>query len=94
MRIDLLDLRAFGHFTDKSIIFPRNAGLNIVFGPNEAGKSTTMRALDNFFFGFGLKSADAFVHDYKDLAVRAVLETDSGKLLDLTRFKRNKNDLL
>ncbi len=94
MRIHLLDLQAFGHFTGKSITFSRDAGLNIVFGPNEAGKSTAMRALDNFFFGFGLKSVDAFLHEYKDLAVRAVLETDSGNLLDMTRFKRNKNDLV
>ena len=95
MKINYLDLQAFGHFTGKSLDFSRsNASLNIVFGRNEAGKSTTMRALDCFFFGFGLKSPDAFVHSYKDLAVRAVLEVDSGRSLDLTRFKRNKNDLV
>ncbi len=94
MRIQTIDLRAFGRFTDKSIDLSGKTGLNIIFGPNEAGKSTTMRALDAFFFGFGLKSRDAFVHGYKDLAVRAVLETDPGKILDLTRYKRNKNDLV
>ncbi len=94
MRIDKLDLRAFGHFTDKRIDLSGKSGLNIIFGPNEAGKSTAMRALECFFFGFGLKSPDAFVHGYKDLAVRAVLETDSKGSLDLTRFKRNKNDLV
>ena len=94
MRIKSLDLQAFGHFTDKSLDFSSEGGLNIIFGPNEAGKSTTMRALENFFFGFGLKSSDAFIHDYKDLAVRSVLQTDTGQDLDLTRYKRNKNSLL
>jgi uncharacterized protein YhaN len=94
MRIDRLDLLAFGHFTSKSIDLSGKKGLNIIFGPNEAGKSTAMRALECFFFGFGLKSRDAFVHAYKDLAVRAVLEPDSGRQLDLTRYKRNKNDLV
>ena len=94
MRINHLDLQAFGHFTGKSIDFSGKTALNVIFGPNEAGKSTAMRALDCFFFGFGPRSRDAFLHSYKELAVRAVLETDSGKSLDLTRFKRNKNDLV
>lgn len=94
MRIDRLDLLAFGHFTSKSIDLSGKKGLNIIFGPNEAGKSTAMRALECFFFGFGLKSRDAFVHAYKDLAVRAALEPEPGRRLELTRYKRNKNDLV
>ncbi len=94
MKILRLNLQAFGHFTDKSIDLSGKAGLNIIFGPNEAGKSTAMRALDAFFFGFGLRSEDAFVHEYKDLAVGAVLGTGSGRVLELTRYKRNKNDLV
>lgn len=95
MKINKLFLKAFGCFTDKILDFSaQNRGLNIIFGLNEAGKSTAMRALNSFFFGFGHTSPDAYVHGYKDLAVGAVLETEQGRLVELTRYKRNKNDLV
>lgn len=95
MKINKIILQAYGHFTDKVLDFSsQDNGLHIIFGPNEAGKSTTMRAIDSFFYGFGHSSPDAFIHAYKDLAVRMNLETEPGKSLDLTRFKRSKNDLV
>jgi uncharacterized protein YhaN len=95
MKINKLFLKAFGCFTDKNLDFSsQDRGLNIIFGPNEAGKSTAMRALNSFFFGFGHTSPDAYAHGYKDLAVGAVLETEQGRLVELTRYKRNKNDLV
>lgn len=95
MRINKIVLQAYGHFTDKTIDFTgQDKKLNIIFGPNEAGKSTVMRALDAFFFGFGHTSPDAFVHSYKDLAVRMEIKAHSGTIYDLTRFKRKTNDLV
>ena len=52
MRIERLDLLSYGHLRDLSLdlALPRR-GLTIIFGPNEAGKSTTMRALNATLFG-------------------------------------------
>ncbi|MCA1743508.1 MAG: AAA family ATPase, partial [Desulfovibrionales bacterium] len=95
MKINKIILQAYGHFTDKVLDFSsEDDGLHIVFGPNEAGKSTTMRAIDSFFYGFGHSSPDAYIHNYKDLAVRMILNPEPGQSVDLTRFKRSKNDLV
>lgn len=46
MRLKRLDLKAFGPFTDQTIEFnSEEPGLHIIFGPNEAGKSSSLRAL-------------------------------------------------
>ena len=44
MRIDELNLAAFGPFTDRLLAFGET-GLHIVYGPNEAGKSSALRGL-------------------------------------------------
>lgn len=44
MRISELNLVAFGPFTERILDFD-GAGLHIVFGPNEADKSSALRGL-------------------------------------------------
>ncbi len=44
-----LELKSFGQFIDKSYEFRR--GINIVVGPNEAGKSTMMESIPTILFG-------------------------------------------
>ncbi len=44
-----LELRHFGKFSEKSVDFRR--GLNLVIGPNEAGKSTLIEAIPAALFG-------------------------------------------
>ena len=95
MKIDALRLRAFGPFTDKEVDFSGNGhGLHIVFGPNEAGKSTALRAVLGLLYGFGHTVEDAWLHDYNKLEVGGVLRLVDGRCLNLTRFKRRKNDLI
>lgn len=38
--------------------------LVFVHGPNEAGKTTTLRAISDLRFGIHAQSRDNFVHDY------------------------------
>ena len=94
MKIDKLRLKAYGHFRDKELDLGSDGKLHMVFGPNEAGKSTALRALSRFFFGFEHQARDGFLHQNKDLAVGATLRLPSGEILDLTRYKRRKNDLV
>ncbi|MFN6401475.1 MAG: AAA family ATPase [Planctomycetota bacterium] len=88
MRIRQLDLIAFGHFTNRSIDLSQgNLGLHMIYGPNEAGKSTSLRALTAFMFGFPQRTDDNFLHENKALRVGATLENRDGKFLSCVRRK-------
>ncbi|MDZ4065058.1 MAG: AAA family ATPase [Coriobacteriia bacterium] len=94
MRIRRLDLLRYGHFTDSSLDFGGQApDLHIVFGPNEAGKTTALSAIEDLFFGIPHNSPFNFIHDYSSLRIGMVLEAD-GKTLEVRRRKGNRDTLL
>ena len=95
MRIDHLALTAFGPFTDQQLDLSGGApgGVHVVFGPNEAGKSTALRAVTALLFGIPTRTQDDHVHPYSRLRLSARL-THEGRTLALTRIKRRKDDLL
>ncbi|MHB1185456.1 MAG: AAA family ATPase, partial [Desulfobulbia bacterium] len=71
MRIARLELKAFGPFTDRTLEL--GPGLHIVYGPNEAGKSSTLRALKAWLFGFDHQTPDNFLHANDQLLVGGCL---------------------
>ena len=94
MRLRRLDLLRYGHFTDRSFELPAgNIDFHIVFGPNEAGKSTALSAIEDFLFGFPMQSPYDFVHDYSSMRVGAVLES-GAESLEVVRRKGLKDTLL
>ena len=94
MRLRRLDLLRYGRFTGRSIQLPAGAcDLHIVFGPNEAGKSTALAAIEDLLFGIPAQSAFNFLHDYKDMRIGAVLENGDASL-EFRRRKGNKDTLL
>jgi uncharacterized protein YhaN len=94
MRIDRLELRAYGPFTGVVLDLGGEAGLHVIHGRNEAGKSTTLRALRGLLFGMPHKSKDAHTHRARDLRVGAVLRNGSGASVAVVRRKGRKNDLM
>ena len=82
MRLQRLDLTRYGKFTDHSLDFgPRVAGrpdLHIVYGPNEAGKSTALSAILDLLYGIEMRSRYGFLHPYATMRIGAVLETAPG----------------
>lgn len=95
MKIKRLDLLSYGPFTNKIIdLSEGNPGLHLVLGPNEAGKSSTLRALKAWLFGIDARSPDNFIHDYKQLRVGGILETSGGQQVSCVRRKGNKDTLL
>jgi uncharacterized protein YhaN len=70
MRIERLDLTAFGIFTNESLNLSAST-LHLIHGPNAAGKSTARAAISNLLFGFGRLSSYAFVHPLNKLQVGA-----------------------
>ena len=94
MRLLRLDLKAVGPFTDVSLdLSAGDHGLHLIYGPNEAGKTSTLRALSHLLFGFPLRTADDFVHPYDQLRVGAVLRHSDGEVLEVVRRKATKNTL-
>ncbi|MDK9709446.1 MAG: AAA family ATPase [Desulforhopalus sp.] len=95
MRITRLDLRAVGPFTGRCLEFSTEApGLHLVFGPNEAGKSSSLRALKALLFGFPQQTPDNFLHSYDQLVVAGCLRNSTGQELSFQRRKRRLGDLL
>lgn len=93
MRIRRLDLDRFGLFTDRTVHLPEApVDFHLIAGPNEAGKSTLRAAVSELLFGFDPRSPFAFLHDYKDLKLGAVVTT-SERELEFVRRKRNRQAL-
>ncbi|TAK82747.1 MAG: hypothetical protein EPO20_20315 [Betaproteobacteria bacterium] len=94
MKIVSLHLRGYGPFTNVVLPFEKHpAGLQIVFGPNEAGKSSALRAVGAFLFGISAQTTDSFLHEYSTMRVGAVLVGEDNKRHALMRRKGNKNVL-
>ncbi|HBI14753.1 MAG TPA: hypothetical protein DDY20_04465 [Desulfobulbaceae bacterium] len=95
MRLKRLDLKAFGPFTDRTLEFDSpGPALHIVFGPNEAGKSTSLRALKTLLYGFPERTSDNFLHANDQLLVGGCLQAMDGRELSFFRRKKRKADLL
>jgi uncharacterized protein YhaN len=95
MKILELSLQAFGPFTDVTLDFSRGReGLHLVYGPNEAGKSSALRGLRQALFGFPPQSPDDFLHSYQKLRVGLRLRDGDGRELAFVRRKGAKNTLL
>ena len=94
MRIGRLDLLRYGRFTEVSLGLPvHDPDVHILFGPNEAGKSTALAAIEDMLFGIPHNSPLNFLHDYTSMRIGAVLENDE-ETLEVRRRKGNKDTLL
>ena len=94
MRLAELNLLKYGRFDGCDLHFPSQMpDLQIIYGPNEAGKSTTMSAISDLLFGFPNRTRFDFRHDKQLLRVGAVLEAD-GTPVALRRKKGRNGTLL
>jgi uncharacterized protein YhaN len=94
MRFAKLSLERYGRFEDCSLDFRLGSpDLHIVYGANEAGKTTSMAAVSDLLFGFGTTSPYNFRFDYSLLRVGALIEED-GESLAVRRRKANAGSLV
>lgn len=96
MKLLELDLKAFGPFTGRRLDLSGGSepGLHVVFGNNEAGKSSALRALKALLFGFPARSSDDFVHPYDQLRVGGRLLLADGSEISFVRRKGTKSTIL
>lgn len=96
MRIQRLSLDRFGQFTDRHFDFGSRGDrpdFHIIYGPNEAGKTTTMEAALRLFYGFPMRDGYAFKHQRPNLQVSATLDID-GQSRDVTRLPKRSGSLV
>ncbi|MBX3208471.1 MAG: AAA family ATPase [Labilithrix sp.] len=93
MRLSTLELLAYGPFRGLTLDFS-TPGVHVVLGRNEAGKSTTLRAITGLLYGIDAKTPDAHVHRFGDLRIGGVLEDAAGQRVRVIRRKGNVNTLL
>ena len=93
MRISELHLSAYGPFTDRILDFSES-NFHLIFGPNEAGKSTALRAIDALLFGISQRTTDNFLHQYGEMKVGATVLNDVGRELTFARRKKLKKSLV
>ncbi len=94
MRIDRLVLKRYGKFTDANLEFSdTRPDLHIVFGLNEAGKSTALSAFSDVLYGIPSRSPLDFLHSYRDMRVGATISTN-GQSFTYLRRKGRANTVL
>ncbi|XXX74936.1 AAA family ATPase [Sorangium sp. So ce134] len=88
MQILELHLLAFGPFTDLRLDFSSpSPGLHVIYGPNEAGKSTALRAIRGLLYGIPHITPDAHLHHNTDLRVGGRLAGRGDAALAFVRRK-------
>jgi uncharacterized protein YhaN len=96
MRLNRLDLTRYGKFTDRSIDFGApTAGqpdLHIVYGPNEAGKSTALAGFLDLLYGIETRTRYGFLHP-NSMRIGGALQI-GDTCHELVRAKRGSNTLL
>ncbi|MEO6602166.1 MAG: AAA family ATPase, partial [Polyangiaceae bacterium] len=95
MRFNRLSFLSFGPFTGLELDLSGGApgGFHMIYGPNEAGKSSALRGVHDLLFGFPERTQDAHVHPNPDLRIAATLGTEDGNAITVQRLKRRKDAL-
>lgn len=95
MRFEELHLERYGHFDGLRLNLSGDGVLlHIVYGPNEAGKSTALAAVCDLLFGIHERTPFNFVHEYGRLRIGATITNAAGATLSFKRRKARVNSLL
>lgn len=87
MKLRRLDLLRYGHLSEVTLDFPDSAALHVVYGANEAGKSTALAAIADALFGFGHRTDFDFMHGGPQLRIGFGLVAGDGTEAEFVRRK-------
>lgn len=94
MRFDRLDILRYGALTDRTLDFRAGARLHVIYGPNEAGKSSALSAISDLLFGFPAAAEQSFLHEPGTLRIGAAISAREGAQLAFRRRRGRKGTLL
>jgi uncharacterized protein YhaN len=93
MKISRLDLSAYGSLRAVTLELSIEPRLHVIYGPNEAGKSTALRAISGLFYGIPENTSDVHTFRGPDLRIGALVCDARGRELYVVRRKGRKNTL-
>jgi uncharacterized protein YhaN len=94
VRIDQIDLIRFGHFANNGIELPlKKPDYYLIYGDNEVGKSTLLRAISGLFFGVPNRTPDVHSCKASELRIGATI-SDGEKTFSFRRRKGTSGTLL
>ena len=94
MKILEVKLIAYGPFTDAHLdLSGGKEGFHVIYGPNEAGKSSALRALRHLLYGIPGQSPDDFLHPYAKMRIGATVQSNDGQKLEFIRRKGRRSTL-
>ena len=94
MKLLELELTHFGAISNRRLdLSQRQHALHLIYGPNEAGKSTTLRAILALLYGVEHQSPDARLFGSETMRIRGRLGDEQGGEHVVVRRKGTKNTL-
>ena len=94
MRFKEIQFEKVGPFTDTTLAFNNQANLHLIHGPNEAGKSSALKQMLAFLFGFEAQSGDDFNHKYALHRVRSSFVNTNNQPMGPVERRRGNNNTL
>jgi uncharacterized protein YhaN len=87
VRLDSIDLIRYGHFSSRRVEFPaKQPDFYVIYGDNEAGKSTLLRGISALLFGVPAKTPDTHTFKGSELRIGATI-SDRGNNFSFRRRK-------
>lgn len=93
MKFRELCIEKYGSCQSLRLQFPASPGLVVIYGPNEAGKSTCLSAISDLLFGIPKQSLHGQLFGNELMRISATMERSSGELLTLRRRKGQSKTL-
>ena len=93
MRLTELSLEKYGGCASREFTIPETAGLTVVYGANEAGKSTCLEAISDFLFSIPKNTQRGSLFGYDGMRIGASMLMADGSTLTLKRRKGNGKTL-
>ena len=87
MRLTELRIENYGGYAARSLTIPESAGLAVIYGPNEAGKSTCLEAISDFLFSIPPNTARGSLYGYEGMRISASMRMADDRLISLRRRK-------
>jgi uncharacterized protein YhaN len=94
MKIVKLELERYGRFSGQVLEFRQDAHLHVVYGANEAGKTTALSAITDMFYGVPTRTNYGFLHPYSTLMLGATIINRADNTLSFKRKKGQSKTLL
>lgn len=98
MKLTRIELRRFGQFEDAVVALDPKIGFHVIFGPNEAGKSTMLDAVRYSLYGMpaGRSTEPKYDFRHRPSTIRTALsmQLDDGSEISFARSRSTKASLL